>query len=188
MLAAQIIVKVVAPSSGTNTVTLVIAVLGLVAALGSLLWQWFSYRLAGPRLKVALRRGYMGPGNLVSGRADFDASAQMALQGLTEQLIGVEVQNVGRLPISIDGAQAKFESGMLFGETLTINPVVGMRLEPHSSESWWVRWDALVAVATASAAANPKWNHPQKIRMVVSPAAGKKKETKEHVLIRPGKV
>ena len=123
---------------------------------------------------------------LVSSPVGLDADSQMASQGLAQKLIGVEVRNVGRLPISIDGAEASMENGASFTETnFPANPPHGARIEPHSSESWWVRWEAVVAMATASAAVKPEWNRPQEVRMVVRPSAGKRKRTKEISMVSP---
>jgi hypothetical protein len=182
---SETIVKVVT-SGGTGVLTLAVAIIGLVLAIVSLLWQLFSFRLQGPRLRITLKKGYFGVGNLVSSPIGVDADVQMAAQGLTEKLIGVEVQNVGRMPISIDGATAKLENGMMFTETnLSLNPAIGTRIEPHSTETWWVRWDNVIRMATASAAINSKWQRAQQVRMQVKPAAGKLRETKEHLLVSP---
>lgn len=187
MLAAQVMVKVISQPSGTNVATLVIAVLGLLTALGSVVWQAVSYSRSGPRLRITMKRGYVGMGQMVSGPVKLDSTKQMADQGLTERFVGVEVTNVGRLPISIDGAEARMENGMAFMETgLSINPPAGTRIEPHSSKSWWVRWEMAVAmVQTTAAIGSEKSNRALKVRMMVKPTVGKPLTTKEHISISP---
>jgi hypothetical protein len=185
--AGQVVVRVV--DEGANWLTLTVAVAGVLLAATSLIWQWLSYRLGGPRLTVSLRIGYYEPGqgqlvsSSVSGGDLLDA--QMAAQGLTVKLLGVEVLNVGRMPITIDTAQAMCESGVAFSEVGGAwNPPSGSRLEPHSSQSWWVQWDQVLRMVTASSAI-PKWNRPQKVWMELRAATRKSIRTKESVSVAP---
>jgi hypothetical protein len=185
VLLAQVVVKVV-NTGGAEAVTLAVAIVGVVLSSAALMWQWFSYRLGGPRLRVELKKGYAGVGQLVSSPVNVEADAQMAAQGLNEKLLGVEVKNVGRLPISIDSAVARAENGASFSNPgLPLNPEQGFRLEPSSSASWWVSWNAVRAMISATAAVKPEWNRPQKVWMVVRPAAGKDVKTKQHLIVSP---
>ena len=110
----------------------------------------------------------------------------MASQGLTTLLIGVEITNVGRLPASVHSAAAKTEFGVSVEElSLAVNPQSGVRLEPHSSVTWWVQWQSVQTAASVWALSHPEWNRAQKVRMVVRPAVGKHIETKESIPLRP---
>ena len=67
-------------ASSDSAITLGIAVAGLLLAMASLVWQWVTFRLNGPRLKLVLKRGYSGGGQLVSALAELDSTAVMAMQ------------------------------------------------------------------------------------------------------------
>jgi hypothetical protein len=69
--------------SGSQVITLVIAVLGLLLAVAGLVWQAATWRLAGPVVKVELGEGTVLPTGL--------------------KYVSVTARNVGRSDVSITG-------------------------------------------------------------------------------------
>lgn len=148
---ARTIVKVI-QQPPKDTVTEVVAIIGLIAALASLAWQAGSYWLGGPRLKLELLWGYWDGGNLMSAQIDHPTDQMMAAQGMRTKLIGVRVTNRGRMAITVDQVMAQAESGVAFGSPgQAYNPQPKFRLEPHSSETWWVDLAGAVAAIRAYA-------------------------------------
>lgn len=187
MSGTEVVVKVV-HDSAADIVTLVIAILGLVISVASASWQVWSRRLDDPRLRVQLLRGYLGNGGIISAPASAADSWQlMASQGYTERLLGVEVTNVGRFPISVENAIAQAEpSGVSFHRPgWHINPEQNHRLEPFSSASWWVDMPSIAAMVQAGAGTKPEWNQTQQVRMVVRASGGKSAKTKESLAVSP---
>jgi hypothetical protein len=183
---APIIVKT---PGGKNAVTLVIAVVGVILATGSLVWQIASHRLAGPRLEVKMVRGQKSLTGIMSMpvNVDSDMVAQFVAQGYTEPLLGAEVPNRGRMAIGIASVVAEAESGVGWSRLeWDINPPKDFRLEPYASAKWWVDATPMENAVKVIAQHNEKWrSRPQAARMVVTPAVGKVLRSKEALVVEP---
>ena len=127
--------------TGYDTIALVVAIVGLVLAVASLVWNFAVFRLSGPRIKVYLQFGARGPGGIATRRGPRQPDwGQLSNQGLDEPLVGVEVVNVGRAAIDVQRCNCRLskEGYAYFDHRLPVNRPFPFRLEAHASESWWV--------------------------------------------------
>lgn len=168
-------------------ITEILAVVGVVLAALSLFWQAIQYRLGGPSLKSNILRGYTDGTNLVSGSVDNDQEDLMSKQGLTTKLLGMEIINKGRMSISIRHASALTESGVRLSHPASpLNPPSEFRLEPHSSNTWWVELSDVEKAVSADSVVRSEWRgRSQKVRMTAKPGAGKDITTKGFLLVAP---
>jgi len=119
--------------------TLVIAVLGLVLAVVSLTWQAATFVLSGSRVRAELKHGARNAGVAVTGPPGSQQLKSLAAQGFTEEVIGVEVRNVGRLAATVDRVQAAIAGGIKLEMLRELaGPSLPHRLEPQSAASWFV--------------------------------------------------
>jgi len=119
--------------------TLVIAVLGLVFSVASLTWQAATFVLSGSRIRAELKHGARNAGMVGSGPPGQQPLQALAEQGLTEEVVGVEVHNVGRLAASVDKVEVALAGGLKLQMLLDVTgPALPHRLEPQSSASWFV--------------------------------------------------
>jgi hypothetical protein len=152
--------------------TLVIAVLGLALSVASLTWQAATFILSGSRVRAELRHGARNADVVAVGPLGSQRLSVLAAQGLTEEVIGIEVRNVGRLAASVDSVEAALEGGMKFAMLQsTIGPPLSHRLEPQSSASWSMPAAPIRAAVGASAEVLKRPN-PCKVWMEVT-VAGK---------------
>ncbi len=169
----------------TNTVTLVIAVVGLVLSVASLGWQMVRHRLEQPRLTVQLLRAWAGAGSLVSGPPKSDMSGYMHSQGMTLDLLAARVRNTGRYPITIRDASARLEDGTGIGSVGgQLNPSgEDKRVQPFSAQTWYVELEPVRAAVKAMHAL--KATGRQKVWMIVEPEVGPVVRTKDSIDIDP---
>src|SRR5258708_4430487 len=99
--------------------TLVIAVLGLVLSILSLIWQAATYILSGSRVRAELKHGARSADVVVSGPPGWK---RVAAQGLDEEVIGIEVHNLGRMAASIDSVHAALPRGT---KTTMLQSIIG---------------------------------------------------------------
>jgi hypothetical protein len=121
----------------------ILAALGLVLSVASLSWQAATFVLSGSRVKAELRHGARGPGGhggLVSGKPGLQTLASLAPQGWTEEVLGVEVRNVGRLAVTVTSvAVVHAEKGIKYRPVgALIGEELPFRLEAQSSQSWFM--------------------------------------------------
>jgi hypothetical protein len=119
--------------------TLIIAVLGMGLSVASLTWQAATFILSGSRIRAELKHGARNAGMVGSGAPGSQPLKALAEQGLTEEVVGVEVHNVGRLAASVDRVEAALAGGMKLQMLLDVTgPSLPHRLEPQSSAAWFV--------------------------------------------------
>lgn len=102
----------------------------------------------------------------------------LAAQGFNQQVVAIEVVNVGRLPITVRRWNARIESG--YSYTLLddpLNPALPHRLEPGESATWCARLHDLERLVRTLD------EGPQNVRMGVELGTGKGLRTKETVLV-----
>jgi hypothetical protein len=134
------------PVSTLDIITLVVAIAGLGLAVASLIWQAATFVLSGSRVKIQLKRGFLGspqgvgPVSRVTAPLDAtaDHAATMAAQGFHQELLVVDVRNVGRLPVDITSVDGYLSSGWGFSEPGLYNEQLPYRLEPGSKQAWHV--------------------------------------------------
>jgi len=98
--------------STLDIVTLIVAIVGVVFACASLAWQAASFVLSGSRVRVKLRRGALKrdssgrlirvQGQLSPKQSDLEVLRQ---QGFTDDVLIIEVRNVGRMAVSVEERQ-----------------------------------------------------------------------------------
>jgi hypothetical protein len=149
--------------------TLVVAVLGLLLSIVSLIWQAATYVLSGSRVRAELKYGSRNADVVVSGPAGW---RRFAAQGLDEEVIGIEVRNVGRMAASIDSIHAALPRGT---KTTMLQSIIGPplphRLEPQSVASWFLPLEPVRAIV-GTAAEVFKRRNPSQVWMEVM-VAGK---------------
>lgn len=129
-----------APSGVTalDTVTLVVAVAGLLIATISLTWQIIQHRLTGSVIRVELLAGAFGRGGVATGPIAGFNMRSLASQGFNDPVFAVRGRNVGRL--AVDVTSWDIYTGDGFGFTLPgygPNPALPYRLEPGSTVTFY---------------------------------------------------
>jgi hypothetical protein len=173
-----------ASSGGTDTTTLVIAVVGLALAATSLAWQAATFALTGSRVRAEILRGGIGRGALVTYPPDKwteTSVAALVREGFTNEVVAVEVRNVGRLPVSVQKITAYLANGIGFSPFET-QPPLPFRLEAGSSERWWIEAAQVRAAIAASKDAGIQRSDRSKVHIAVGLATGKVVKTKSIVL------
>ena len=164
-----------AKTAPTGTTTLIIAVVGLALAAASIAWQAATFVLAGSRVRVDILRGAIGRGMLVTAPPEHwttNAIAIQASQGITQEVVAVDVRNVGRMAATVQKLTVYIEDGVGFAPTGT-DPSLPFRLEASSSEKWWVDAAAVSAGLVAS-----KLSPSSKVYIEVALGTGKTIKTK----------
>jgi len=157
--------------------TLAIAVLSLVLSVVSLTWQAATFVLSGSRVRAYLTRGARNADVVVTAPSGWQ---QLAAQGLTEEVIGIEVRNVGRLAASIDTVHAALAGGTKTTMLQSISgPPLPHRLEPQSSAAWYLPAAPVRAAVGAQAEVLRRAN-PCKVWMEVT-VAGKIVRTRQSI-------
>ena len=153
---------------GVDTAALVISIISLVIAMGSLLWQFVQWKLSAGRPEVALVQGLTeGTTSALTFPIPDDGEPfnfdemrdQLLAQGVhTDTAIGIEIFNRGRsnvivkeVVVHFEGAAPVFSPG---GQT--IGHPLPYRLEPGDQQTWLVKMtliesmvDAMRATGTA---------------------------------------
>jgi hypothetical protein len=123
--------------TGGDTATTVIAAVGLVFALASVLWQAWTFRLSGSRVRVEIARGLIGNGHAIT--VPWDATPaqleHMQGQGYTDPAYLVTVANSGRGETSVVSVDLALPGGGAFTETV-LQPQLPFRLEGQSEQTW----------------------------------------------------
>ena len=82
--------------------------------------------------------GGFGFGGVVTGPLDMDRSV-LASQGVSEWVLAIQVRNRGRMPVDVGSFEVEFESGGAYNRAgWHVNPNLPYRLEPGSSQSFYV--------------------------------------------------
>lgn len=130
------------------TAALVVAVIAVVLAAVSLLWQAAAYFLSGPRIKVSLDEGLRGPGGGVISAPPSayteKGREKLVADGYTERIVAVVVRNVGRMPTTIRMWSLRFGNDALW--TFPIDPEnvpLPHRLDAHDEIGWYATLEQL---------------------------------------------
>lgn len=172
-------------TSSLEILTLVVAIVGVSLALASLAWQAATFVLSGSRVRVALRRGALrrtvggaarALGPLQPRAKDY---AVMRSQGFTDEILAVEVRNVGRMAVSVEDVAATTEDGWSFQRAADPeNPALPHRLEPGAKETWHVELSVFQHLVDTDGKQREAW-------MTVELGTGKVLRTKQTTLIVP---
>jgi hypothetical protein len=142
---------VIVHGSGVPSVTLVLAVTGVVLSLLALGWQWYSFVfISGSRVRVQLRSGLRGIGAVVTHPSDAtpEQLKMTEAQGFTDPVFAVVVNNTGRGATSVTAVELAFSNGGSLGLT-QLEPALPFRLEGEYGQTWYI--DAQPAFAFARA-------------------------------------
>jgi hypothetical protein len=168
----------VSQSDGTATTTLVIAVIGLVLAVASIVWQAAAFRLSGARVKVQLREGALGHGYVATGPPGTQPMSALARQGFDTEILAVLVRNKSRMPITVERVQARFETGMAIGHTVQVGQTtLPHRLEGGASDTWFVDMGTIRRVIPVLKTPKHEHRSGMKVRMEVELGDGTIKKT-----------
>lgn len=169
--------------------SLIIAIISLVLAAGSVGAQLGTWVLDGGRSRLTLLHGVVGMGGIVSGPVGRDGSPldlrTVQAQGPTgDELVGVRVANVGRAPLRVTSYGVKLvRPGLAFtplGDA--IGPSLPCTIEPGSSETWYAQMrSARALVAAAGALGTPVSDN---IYMTVSLGTGRVRRTRRTLIVR----
>lgn len=123
-----------------DALTLIIAVLGLVVATGSAIWQAATFVLEGGRVKLALQVGTTTGRSLITGNVDVignEALHKMIDQHGGTAVIAIEVRNVGRAPVTVQRWGVRLASGVsLVPLDLSIGEKLPYRLDGGEQQTW----------------------------------------------------
>jgi hypothetical protein len=168
-----------------DILTLAVAIVGVVLAFASLVWQAATFAWSGSRVRVKLRRG--GIRRELDGilrmhgplRPSADEKAALHKQGFTEEVLFVEVRNVGRMAVTVEHVAATSADGLGYMKLADpTNPSLPHRLEPHSGQSWHIDLAPLQAVVNLH-------GQPREVWMTVDLGTGKTLRTKDAALLVP---
>jgi hypothetical protein len=77
---------------------------------------------------------------------------RLAEQGFTEEVVGVEVRNIGRMAATVDRVQAALAGGVKLQPVADLGgPTLPHRLEPQSAASWFLPAEPIRRAVAASA-------------------------------------
>lgn len=127
--------------------TFVLAVLGVVMSAFALGWNVYEYRLSGGRLKAAAVVVWKYRGDAFAIPISADPLGRPLSADPWLPFLGVTVQNVGRLPVSVTSIHFKFESGIAFMPTAQEGAALPRRLEPGDEDTWCVPWQTVWGAA-----------------------------------------
>src|SRR5260221_7981679 len=123
--------------------------------------------------------------NRLAGSQDL---AALAGQGFTEEVLGIEGRNVGRLAASITNVATTLANGVKIGQLQNLaGPDLPYRLEPQRSATWFMSAAYVRAAVGASTAV--RGTDPCQVRMEVELGTGKVVETRQSMRLgsRPEK-
>ena len=155
-----------------------------IAAL-SLGWQIALWLLGGRRVKVSLLHGVAGRAGIAAGPVSANPAGRieaMRSQGFNgPELLGIEVVNVGRLPVTVTEYTVRLRGGAVSftpkGDAL--GQALPFRLEPGEAESWYVD----IAAARTLAQAHRSMGKPGS-QAIMSVRLGTKQEKRTRQSLR----
>jgi hypothetical protein len=142
------------------TGTLIVSIVALGLSATTLTWQVAQFVLGASRPVVELRYGaHNGFGALTApvrvdrGAIDFE---ELTAQGYNQALLAVQVQNRGRLAVSVMNWSIAFDNGAFFNYPdwqLNDRTPLPFRLEPGAEATWLCPADAVHSAAQVFTAA-----------------------------------
>lgn len=140
------------PVSALDIVTLVVAGIGALTGIAALAWQAATFALSGGRAKVTLKVAWLSPGGgaLVGEPGTWHPGRRPA-EGFDLECFGVEVVNVGRLPITVTGWGVDIGKAQLGYVLAAWNPPLPHRLDVGEQATWFVEAPSVAAAASALA-------------------------------------
>lgn len=167
--------------------TFVIAVFGAVVAAGSATWNVAQWRLSGGRAKVRLVMGNATPSGLMVGEpseATFRNIQRLAKDGHAKQVIGIEVANVGRAAITVQGwAIQTTKTGVSYIPiTDSDGPRLPCTVDAGAQQTWVV--DVQQGIALLHAAAALEGGDGEKICATARLGTGQQLQTEKSVRLQ----
>ena len=147
-------------------------------------WQAATFLLTGSRLRIDVRHGATDGRNVVTGPPGTQSLDLLRAQGLTQEVMGAEVFNRGRIGVSVTGFRAVTSRGTRFAP---IGSLLGLhlphRLEPRDSELWFFPLD-LVRPDLANIAKAFGHPNPDDLAIEVDSGDGRCRRGKRKVRVR----
>lgn len=160
-----------------------LAIAGIVLSAVSLTWQAATFRLTGSIVRAELKHGGVGMGGVLFGSPGTYSQSLLASQGFTQEVIGVEVFNRGRLPVSITGWALQIEGKETFSMTTQqVGPPLPYRLEAGANERWFMPM-AMLRPAVATSVETFHRRSPSSIRGLVALGTGGTVKTKQSMKV-----
>jgi hypothetical protein len=172
-------------TQSSNLAPTILGALGVLLALGSLVWQGFTFFRSGSRIRVVLRAGATNGMVVVTNEGAPSEDQQRAYQnqGLGTPVYGVEVLNAGRGSTSVASVAVAFGNGASYsGAYVAGSPELPFRMEGEHEETWYVDAANVVRAARAFEATMPS-GKPHSIRGQVK-LGGRKKPIRSKNSIR----
>ncbi len=158
----------------------VVACLGFLIAALALGWQIASWVMDGRRVSLRLLHGIAGRSGFAVGPVardgaprDISSLVQEGFRG--PEVVGIEVTNIGRLPVKVTGYGVQ-----AVGTEWSFNPIgdaIGATLphwlQPGDSETWYATGDDARRIMEA-----PSKRTPKGVRMYANLGTGETKPTR----------
>jgi hypothetical protein len=158
------------PVTGLDIATLVIAVVGAITGVGSLVWNVASHALTGARVKAELQPGFFGHGGVITTNWDNFRQDDPPDPGFDRAVLVVKARNVGRLPASVTGWSVVIGATELSHVGGAWNKPLPHRLEGGEDNSWYVEFGQVEAIIRTLVATNMP---PDKLAAKVSLGDGR---------------
>jgi hypothetical protein len=124
-----------------DTGALIVGAIGVVLAVGSLLWQAWTFLRSGSRVRVEARDGFrragIGAVATIAKTASAEEAAHLRDQGFTERVLAVHVSNAGRGSTSVVSVDLVFNDGGSVASAAQ-DPPLPFRLEGESEQAWYM--------------------------------------------------
>ena len=156
-----------------DVLTLVVAILGALTGVAALVWQAVTFALSGGRVKVALKTAWLGPGGAIIGEPGTWKPGQPPAAAYDTECFGVEVRNVGRLPVSVTGWGVKVGPAELGDVQNVWNKPLPHRLEVGEAVTWFVEARQVMSAADTI--------RPPELRAAASLGTGKRVVSKNRL-------
>ncbi len=173
-------------TDASATATLVIAVVGLVLSVASLVWQATTFRLSGPRVRVELLIGAVSRNGFATaplGSGWQRSLEQLQANGLPTAVLAVRVRNVGRQATSVERYEAAFNNRASYSLTVPPPgcPSLPYRLEAEAQAVWWLPLEdvAQFVVRSQNVLSKPMTAAAMRIEL----GSGRKYQTEQRVTL-----
>lgn len=141
-----------------DVTTLVIATIGALTGVASLVWAVTSHLLSGARVKVELLVGWAGNAGVVTiPWSSFNPSAPPPFHGIPVDfpVVGVQVRNAGRLPCSVHGWSIALDNGVALSHVpMPMNPPLPHRLDLGEEQTWFAELHTVLSMIEVSIQSN----------------------------------
>jgi hypothetical protein len=131
--------------TGLELLTLVVALIGALTGVASLVWAVASYLASGVRVKVELNCGWLANGSYV--HFDPATATEPDTTGPRDKpIFGVTVRNIGRLPAVVGKASVGTDQMEVTTVNDILSPKVPYELPVSAEATWFFPADQILAL------------------------------------------